>query len=140
MDWIQSESFRLGCPAFADELEGREAFEGLQPSPEIIGADELAKVCLELSMAVVMVTLDGGFLDSPVHSLDLAIGPWMLDFGQPVLDAIFLASHVEHMGHVGRRRAMGVAWREGELDAVVGEHGVDFIGNRLDQARQEGRC
>ena len=40
IDWIQGELFRYDCPLFADELKGREAFEGLQSSPEVVGADD----------------------------------------------------------------------------------------------------
>ena len=40
-------------------------------------------------MAVVVVTFDSRFLDRSVHSLDLAVGPGMLDFGEPVLDPVF---------------------------------------------------
>jgi hypothetical protein len=34
MDWIESESFRLFCPLFANEFVGREAFEGLEAADE----------------------------------------------------------------------------------------------------------
>ena len=53
-------------------------------------------------MAIVMVAFDGGLLDRSVHSLDLAVGPWMPGFGEPVLDAVFLATHIEHVRHVPR--------------------------------------
>ena len=46
---------------------------------------------------------------------------------------------VEHVRHVSCRRAVRVARREGELDAVVGENGVDFVGNGRDQGFEEGR-
>ncbi len=74
----------------------------------------------ELLVAIVVVAFDGGFLDGAVHPLDLTVCPWMLDLGQPVLDAILLATHVEHMRHVSGCGAICVAWREGELDAIVG--------------------
>ena len=47
-------------------------------------------------MSIVMVALDGRFLDRAVHALNLAIGPRMLDLGQPMFDAILLAAHIEH--------------------------------------------
>ena len=31
-------------------------------------------------------------------------------------------------------------WQITELDAVVGEYGVDFVGDDCDQGLQEGRC
>lgn len=93
---------------------------------------------LELCVIVVVVALDGGVFNGAVHPLDLAIGPGMFDFGQPVLNAILPAPHVEHVRHVARCWSIGVAGREGELDAVVGQNGVDFIGNGLDQGDKAG--
>ena len=58
---------------------------------------------LELLMAVVVVALDGGLLDGAVHAFDLTVGPGMFDFGEPVLDAVLAAAHVEHVGHVAVR-------------------------------------
>ena len=74
MGWIKGKSVWLGCPHFADVFEGREAFEHLQSPPIIVGVDEVVEVCGELGVAVVMVALDHGFLDRPVHPLDLAVG------------------------------------------------------------------
>ena len=41
--------FRFDCPLFADELEGGEAFEGLQPLPEVVGADEVNEAISQLA-------------------------------------------------------------------------------------------
>lgn len=97
-------------------------------------------MCFELLMAVVVEALDGRFLDGPVHAFDLAIGPWMLDLGEAVLDAVFSASHVEHVGHVTRGWPVGVSRREGELDAIVGQDDVDLVWYGRDQGDEEGRC
>lgn len=64
MKWIEPESARLRCPEFADELAGREAFEGLQPPPEIVGTDEVGEMRFELLMAVMVIALNGGFRGS----------------------------------------------------------------------------
>ena len=92
----------------------------------------------ELIVAVVVEALDGGIFDGAVHALHLSVRPRMVDLGEPVLDAVLVASHVEHVGHVSRCRPVGVARRKAELDAVVGEHGVDLIRHRLDQSDEEG--
>jgi hypothetical protein len=63
----------------------------------------------------------------------------MVRFGQPVLDAVFPAAHIEHMGGVTRGWAIGIPWRERELNAVIGENGVDFVGDRFNEGCQEGR-
>ena len=43
---------------FADELVRREAFEGLQSSPEVVGADEVGEVLAQLVVIVVMQAFD----------------------------------------------------------------------------------
>jgi hypothetical protein len=75
MDWIESEPFGFGCPDFADVFVRREAAEGLQAPAEIVSADEVCEVGIELLLAVVVIALNGSFLD-----------------GQ-VLDAVLPASH-----------------------------------------------
>jgi len=89
-------------------------------------------------MVVVMEALDGRFLDRPVHSLDLAVGPRMLRFCQAMFNAIFTASHVEHVCYVPGGRAILVTGRVRELDSVVGENCMDFIGNGFDNRDKEG--
>jgi len=92
----------------------------------------------ELAMIVVVEALDSCLLDGAVHPFDLPIGPGMLHFGQAVFDAILATTHVEHVGHVALRWSVGVARWERELDAVVGQNGMDPIGHRLNQGHEEG--
>ena len=120
MEWIESEPFGFGCPDFADVFIRGEALEGLQPPAKIVGADEVCEMGIELLVAVVVIALDGGFLDGPVHAFDLTVGPWVLDLGEAVLDTALLASHIKRVRHVTRRRTTGVLRREDELDAIVG--------------------
>ena len=122
---IQREAIWLGCPAFADVFVWREATQGLQSAPVIVGVDEVAEVRGQLGMAVVVVAFDGGFLDSPVHPFDLAIGPGMLDLGEPVFDVVLVADPVEDVVE-----GIFMVRHVGELDAVIGQHGVDGIGQR----------
>ena len=121
------------CPCFHDEFVGRQTLESFEPAGIVVCVDEVGEVGFELLMPVVMVALDGGFFDRPVHALDLSVGPRVLDFGQAVLNAVLAASHVEHMHHRGGCQSTRVARREGELDAIVRQNGVDLIGNRPDQ-------
>ncbi len=88
-------------------------------------------------MAVVVVTFDIRFFDRPVHSLDLAIGPGMLDFVEPALDPVLPATHVEHVRDVSGRGPIRVARRERELNAIIGQDGMDSIGHGRDQSHQE---
>ena len=86
LDRIESESFRLGSPAFADELIGCEPSKGLQPAAEVVGCDEVSEMGFELGMVVVVEALDRRVLDRAVHPLDLTIGPWMAWFGQSMFN------------------------------------------------------
>lgn len=48
-------------------------------------------------MAVVVVAMDGGFFDGSVHALNLAVGPGMVWFGEPVFYGVAKADAVEGM-------------------------------------------
>ena len=109
MDRIQGESFRFDCPLFAAELVRREAFEGLQSSPEVVGADEVAEVLVQLVVLVVMEAFDGRVPDRAVHAFNLAAPrenrppgcflilavPRVFGLGQPVFDVMLVADAVE---------------------------------------------
>ena len=127
LERVEDESFWLGSPSLADELVRGEALEGLQPPAEIVGIDEVGEVPLELCVAVVVIALNGRLLDGAVHSLDLAVGPWMADLGAPMFDAIFAAAHGEHVCDEASSWTIGIARRQAELDAVVGQDGVDPV-------------
>jgi hypothetical protein len=81
LERIENESFWLRSPAFADVFVGSEALQCFEPPPVIVGVDEVGEVALELVVTVIVITFDGGFFDRPVHALDLAVGPRMLDLG-----------------------------------------------------------
>ncbi|MEQ5872683.1 hypothetical protein J4E08_22755 [Sagittula sp. NFXS13] len=92
-----------------------------------------------------MVSLHRRLLDRAVHPLDLAApqesspphcflflaAPWMAGFGQPVLNLIGLADHVET--HSPRIRGVTIAGLFGELDAIIGQDRMDAIGDGLEQ-------
>ncbi len=126
------EPFWLGSPLFADELVGRESLEGLEPAAEVVGVDEVLEVPPQLIMAIVVEALDGRVLDGAVHALDLSVCPRMIDFREPVLDAVLVADPVED-GVEG----VFVTGLVGELDSVVGQHRVDGVGNCGDEIAQE---
>ncbi len=139
MDRIESESFGFVCPCLDDEFVGREPLERLQATAEIVCVDEVEEVAFKLVMAIVVIALDGRFLDGPVHALDLTVRPRMTDLGETVLDAVLLASHVEHVRHISSRWPVGVTWREGELNAVVGKHRMDFVRDGFDESDEKSR-
>lgn len=63
-------------------------------------------------MCVVVIALNGGFLDGQAHAFDLPFGLRMFDLGEAVLDIVLLAVYVEHMGNVAGGEAIGVARQE----------------------------
>ena len=100
----------------------------------------------QLVVAFVVEALDGRLFDGPVHPLDLAVRPRMVRFGEPVLDAIRFADHVE--AHLARPGGVPVARLLGELDApfdfaqdrIVREDGVDAIRHGFQQVFEELPC
>lgn len=140
MERIDLESFWLACPLLTDELVERETLERLKSATVIVGIEEVAEMSAQLGVIVVVVAFDGGVLDRAIHSLDMTFGPRMIDLRAAILDAIFVASHVEHVRHLGGSRTIGVSRREAELDAVVDQNGVDLVGCGLDEGDQKGRC
>lgn len=78
-------------------------------------------------MAFIVEAFDDRLLDRPVHLLDLAVGPWMVRFGEPVLDVVGLADHVE--AHLTRLGGVAVAGLLSEMDAVIGQDRVDAVGH-----------
>ena len=123
MGWINFETIRLHCPLFDDKFVGCEAFEGLKASGEIIGIDEVRQVLRELVVAVIVITFNSGFLDGSVHPFNLTVGPWVIDFGQPVLDVMLTANTVENM-----LEGIDMAFVIGEVDAVIGQYGMYAYG------------
>ena len=127
---------------FAYELVGREAFEGLEPPPEVVGADEVGQMLCELVVVIVVEAFDGRVLDRAVplpgsglpanrerDAFNLAAtrenrppdcflglaAPRMLDLGQPMFDVMLAADAVEDV-----LEGVNVPFVVGELDAVIG--------------------
>ena len=80
-------------------------------------------------MALVVVALDGRLLEGAVHPLDLAVGPRMVRLGEPVLDAVLAADLVEAVNAHACGPAITVLRQVGELDAIIGEDGVQVVGD-----------
>ncbi len=85
-----------------------------------------------LAMAIEMVAFDRRFLDRAVHPLDLAVGPRVLRLGEAMVDEVLVADPVDDMVE-----GVFVVRLVGELDAVIGQHGVDDVGHGCDQVPQE---
>ncbi len=55
-----------------------------------------------------------------------------------MLDAVLAADPVEDVAHSARRCPFAVLLQVGEGHAVVGEHGVDRVGEGLDDLAEDG--
>ena len=138
MDWVESKPICLLGPEFAEVFVGREAFECFESSGEVVGFEEVGQVRFELVVGVVKVSLDGGVFDGSIHALDLPVGPGVVGPGQPVLDSLKVADSVEGMATEACGWTLAILRQIGELDAVVGEHGVDAVWNGFDERFEEG--
>ncbi len=87
MDRVEGKFIWGFRPELTEVFIGREPFEGLESSGEVVGSEEVGQVRFELVMGVVEVSLDRSVFDGSVHSLDLPVGPGVVGLGEPVLDA-----------------------------------------------------
>lgn len=86
----------------------------------------------QLRMIVVVEALDGRLLDRSVHPFDLSVGPGMLHLGQAMLDAVIVADPIEDV-----LEGISITSSVGELNAIVGQNGVNGVGHCRDQIAQE---
>lgn len=77
---------------------------------------------IQLGHRFVMVALQSGFLDGPVHALNLTVGPGMRGLGKAMLNTMLLANVVKNMA-IGPRLMGHVT----KLDTIVSQHLMDFI-------------
>ncbi len=139
-------SFRLRSPAFANVFEGREPLQGFEPASEVIGCDEVREMLSKLAMALLVEALDCGFLDGPVDSLNLAVGPRVLWFGQPMVDIVSRAGEFKSVSTEERAICDGLfdlansqataAWYR-EVDTIIGKNRMDFVGHGRDKMAKE---
>lgn len=97
MGRIESEAVGLFEPGLAEVFLGGKAQEGLEPTGEVIGHDEVDEMAAQLLMGLVVVALHSRLLKCPVHPFDLAVGLRMVRLGEPMFDAVLSESAVERM-------------------------------------------
>ena len=107
---------------------------------EVICRHESKDVGFEAFEVQIVEGLDGGLLDCPVHPFGLAVGPWVVRFGELVLDAVLFADAVENAaaehGLYGGVLA-AVLWKIGKRHSIIGQHGVDCVRKGGDDALEE---
>jgi len=73
--WIECKSVWVLRAGFAEVFEGREAFECLESSGEVVGPEDVCQMRFELFTGVVEEALDGCVFDGSVHARDLSTEP-----------------------------------------------------------------
>src|ERR1700722_3827033 len=63
----------------------------------------------------------------------------MVGFGEAILDAVTATDPVERMAAEQGGGALAVLGQVGKLDAIIGEHGMDPVRDRLDQGIKKSR-
>lgn len=89
----------------------------------------------KLIVVVVVIAFDSGLFDGAVHALDLTVRPGVRDLCQAMVDPVFMANTIKDVP-----TSRFVYFTVGELDAVIGENRVDFVGQHFDQISQELGC
>lgn len=100
----------------------------------------------ELLVGLVVEAFDCRIFDGAVHALDLPVGPRGLGLGETMIDVVLRAGEFEGVREenlvpiklgfdLGRSPA--VAAGLGEVRTIVGQDGVDFIGNGFDKGSEE---
>ncbi len=112
---IRGQACWLCVPALTDVLIGCESCEGFEPLREVIGHQEGMQMRFQVVLGLVVILFHGGVFARAVHAFDLAIGPRLVGFGEPMVEARLLTDTSKDM-LTGRYIARAV----GELGAVIG--------------------
>jgi len=126
------EDGRVFMPSVADVFIWSSPLQRLEPFGKVVCLYESVKVLTQLRVALVEVAIHGLVFDGPMHSFNLPIRPWMVGFGQPVLNTMCIAYGIKSL--LASPLCIG---RLCKLVAVVSQDGVNLIGHRRDEAMQE---
>ena len=124
---------RVFTPFVADVFIWSAPLQRLEPFGKVVCLYESFKVLTQLRVALVKVAMHGLVFDGPMHSFNLPIRPWMVGFGQPVLNTMCIAYGIKSL----LASPLGIG-RLCKLVAVVGQDGVNLIRDHRDETLQEG--
>src|SRR5579859_2895005 len=129
MDRIKSKPIRIFLPGFADEFIRSKASESFESSGKVVSSHEVSHVCTKLGVAVVMEAVNSGLFDGAIHTFDLSVGPRMPGLSEAMIDSVQKTDPVERVSAETSRGAFTIFGQIGELDSVVGQYGMNAIGN-----------
>jgi hypothetical protein len=66
---------------------------------------------------LIVILFHGGVFERAVHAFHLAIGPGMVGFGEPMVDAILMTDAIKNM-----LKGLDITLPIGELDAVLSQY------------------
>src|SRR5579871_275159 len=137
MDWIKSKSVGVFLPGFADEFIRGKASKRFESSGEVVSCHEISQVLAKLSVAVIVEAVNGGLFDGAIHAFDLSVGPRVIGFGQAMIDSMPKANPVKRVPTETSGWSRAILGQISKLDSVVGQHGMDPIGNGCYQCQGE---
>jgi hypothetical protein len=129
---INDESFWLFVPALTNLFIGSEALERVEALSNVISQQEGLQVSVQVLAGLAVIFLHGGFFEGAVQAFHWPIGPRMVGFGEPRVDAKCLAHTRKDM-----LEGVWIALAGSELEAVISEHGVALRGYGGAQVAQE---
>ena len=112
--------------------------KSFESSGKVVSSHEVSHVCKKLGVAVVIEAVNGGLFDGAIHTFNLSVGPGMPGLGEAMIDSVQPTDPVEKVSAETSRGAFTVFWQIGELDSVVGKHGMHATGNGCHQGRLRG--
>jgi hypothetical protein len=108
---------------------------GCESLGAVVCHQEGGEVLLQVLMGLVIGCFHRGMLERAMHALHLAMGPGMIGLGPPMGAGVFLT-------HACTEVCEGscLLLPMGQLDAMVGEHGVAWVSHGSDAMAQELCC
>ena len=146
LERIEDESLWLRSPALADVFVGREAFQRLEPTSEVVGCDEVGEMLSELLVALVVEALDSGslmvrFILSTwplVQGCFGLVSRWSMSFsGAGEFESMSAEERASCDGLFDLADSQATTAGYREVDAVVGENRMDLVRHGRDEMAKE---
>jgi hypothetical protein len=132
---ICGKAFWLFGPALTDLFIGSKPPEGFESLGEIVGHQEGLEVLFSGLMGLVGVCCDCGFLERSIHTFHLTIRPGMIGCSQPMGDGVVSTDACKDVFE-----GVFILLPIRQLDAIIGEYGVEFVRHSRNEIAQELGC